>query len=206
MDSRMVKKLFISLVRPILEYGNCVRSPRFKLDMKKKKKNEQVQRRATKLVSELKHLPYEQRHLRLPSLYHRQKRGNMIQTFKIIKGIDRIDTSNCFEFSRSFTRGHKYKLQKKSCRLDVRKYFFSNRVVNDWNSLPNNVVDSETVNQFKDRLDGHWKKHMYENVQPFHSQRHKFAVLYNKDCVYRHLAFRPVATVSRYMFHESGHE
>ena len=81
------------------------------------------------------------------------------------KGIDKTDTSKFFEFPLSSTRGHKCKLQKKSCRLDVRKYIFSNRVVNNWNSLRNNVVDSETVNQFKDRLDGHWKN-LPENFNP----------------------------------------
>ena len=76
----------------------------------------------------------------------------MIQTFKIIKGFDRIPADKIFKFSSSVTRGHNFKLQKQSCRLDVRKYFFANRVVNDWNSLPPNVVNAETINQFKDRL------------------------------------------------------
>ena len=50
LDSVMIEKLFVSLVRPVLEYGNCVRSPRFK--KKDTVKIEQVQRRATKLISE----------------------------------------------------------------------------------------------------------------------------------------------------------
>jgi len=41
----------------------------------------------------------------------------------------------------SFTRGNKYKLIKDSFRLDIRKYSFSSRIVNIWNSLPNQVVD-----------------------------------------------------------------
>ena len=79
----------------------------------------------------------------------------MIQTFKIIKGFDRIPADKIFKFSNPVTRGHNFKLKKQSCRRDVRKCFFANRVVNDWNSLPSNVVNAEAVNQFKDRLDSH---------------------------------------------------
>ena len=161
LDIVMIKKLFVSLVRPVLEYGNCVRSPRFKTDITN---IEQVQRRATRLIPELRDKSYKDRlkQLKLPSLFHRQKRGDMIQTFKIIKGFDRIPADKIFKFSSSVTRGHNFKLQKQSCRLDVRKYFFANRVVNDWNSLPPNVVNAETINQFKDRLDSHWRHRMYD--------------------------------------------
>ena len=96
-------------------------------------KIEQVQRPVTKLIPELCDKSYQDRlkHLKLPSLYHRQKRGHMIQTFKIIKWFDKIPPEKLFKFSKSTTRGHNFKLQKQSC-LDVR---FANRVVNDWNNF-----------------------------------------------------------------------
>ena len=40
--------------------------------------------------------------------------------------------------------------------ISLRKYFFTNRIVNVWNSLPDTVVMSETVNQFKNKLDKFW--------------------------------------------------
>ena len=40
--------------------------------------------------------------------------------------------------------------------LDVRQYFFSNRVVSPWNSLPLEVKNSESVNQFKNLYDEHY--------------------------------------------------
>jgi len=43
------------------------------------------------------------------------------------------------------TRGHKYKLVKPQCSLDVRKYFFANRVVDSWNSLPSYIVSTPIV-------------------------------------------------------------
>ena len=86
----------------------------------------------------------------------------MIQTFKIIKGFDRIPADKMFSFSKSETGGHNFKLKKQSCRLDVRKYFFTNCVVNDWNSLPIKVVNADTINHFKDKLDSHWRHRMYD--------------------------------------------
>ena len=51
-----------------------------------------------------------------------------------------------------FHHGHHMKLQKKSSRTDIRKFFFSNRVVNSWNALPAEVVESSTVEAFKRKL------------------------------------------------------
>jgi len=39
------------------------------------------------------------------------------------------------------------------CRYDIRKYSFCYRVVNVWNSLPDYVVEADSVNSFKSRLD-----------------------------------------------------
>ena len=55
------------------------------------------------------------------------------------------------------TRGHNLRLHKFGARYDLRKYYFTNRVVNIWNSLPIYVISAETVNCFKGRLDNFWK-------------------------------------------------
>ena len=49
----------------------------------------------------------------------------------------------------SRTRGHKAALVKEQCRLDTRKYSFSQRVINEWNKLPNDCVNASSVNMFK---------------------------------------------------------
>ena len=78
----------------------------------------------------------------------------MIEAFKLLKGIANLDYSLFFKLSGySKVRGHTYKIVKNSFRLNVRKNFFSNRVLNAWNKLPQYVVDAETVNFFKARLD-----------------------------------------------------
>ena len=57
-----------------------------------------------------------------------------------------ICSSNFKEGSR--TRGHKTALVKEQCRLDMRKYSFSQRVINEWNKLPNDCVNVSSVNMF----------------------------------------------------------
>ena len=49
-------------------------------------------------------------------------------------------------------RGHTMKLTKYHCLIDATKYYFSNRVVNVWNSLPNHIVSAPSVSSFKRRL------------------------------------------------------
>ena len=59
--------------------------------------------------------------------------------------------------NRVDTRGNKYKLLNKSFHYDIRKYSFKARTINIWNSLPNKIVDAESVNTtFKTRLDRYW--------------------------------------------------
>jgi len=53
-------------------------------------------------------------------------------------------------------RGNKYELLNCTFCHDLRKYYFSARIINIWNSLPNCVVDVSTINQFKARLDNFW--------------------------------------------------
>ena len=58
LDKDMFLPLYKSLIRPTLEYGSCVWSPYLKKDIKR---IEDIQRRATRLVPSVSHLPYEQR-------------------------------------------------------------------------------------------------------------------------------------------------
>ena len=83
LDTNSLPLLYKSLVRPHLEYGNIIWGPHYKEDQKALEK---VQKRATKLIPSIQNLPYGER-LRqpnLPSLMHRKRRGDMIQTYKII--------------------------------------------------------------------------------------------------------------------------
>ena len=121
---------------------------------------EKVQERATKLVSGMKNLSYSQRlnNLNLYSLERRRLRGDLIEMYKIITGKEGISCQQFFEQARDCygLRGHSLKLFVNRSRLDCRKYFFSKRLVGEWNRLPQQVVDTPSVNAFKNRLDYFW--------------------------------------------------
>ena len=87
LDRDTLPKLFTTLVRLHLEYGNDVWGPFYKLDQKAV---EQVQKRATRMIPDLHGLPYAERvgRLRLPTLHYRRRIGDMIQVYKIVQGLE----------------------------------------------------------------------------------------------------------------------
>ena len=87
---------------------------------------EKVQRRATKLVPELKDLSYEDRlkELGLFKLSDRRKRGDAIFLFKVVHKLVDINVNQLFTLNHTTkTRGHSYKILQQSSNLDMRKYF-----------------------------------------------------------------------------------
>ena len=156
LDNTTLPLLFKTLVRPLLEYGNIVWGPFNRAD---KLLVERVQRRATKLVQEIRHLPYQDRLsiLKLPSLHYRRRRGDMIAVYQVLHG--NIDLKYDDFFDRTIardTRGHPWRLTKPQAVTRIRRNAFSVRVINDWNRLPPSVVGADSLNQFKSRLDSHW--------------------------------------------------
>ena len=155
--------LFKSLVRPILEYGNVVWNNCIKKYMNK---IENVQRKYTRYIKGLQNLTYEQRlkKIRLPSLEYRQIRGDLIQVFKITKNMyDPASTQSLFEYEKdNRLRGHMYKIHKQFTNKTKYINFFTNRIVTKWNSLPQTVVNANSINEFKNKIDLHFKDIMYK--------------------------------------------
>jgi hypothetical protein len=154
-SKRIITQLYKTLVRPKLEY--CVQAwrPHLQKDICA---IERVQHRATKMIKEIKALTYEERLAAtgLITLEERRNRGDLIEVFKIIKGFEKVDYNNFFKLTHSGrTRGHRYKLSKSRSRLDIRRNFFSQRIVNDWNKLPTIVVEADSINSFKNRYDSY---------------------------------------------------
>ena len=145
------------MVRSHLEYANCIWSPYTVHD---EKKLEKVQMRATKLLKEVKHLSYVERlkYLSLPTLQYRRFRGDMIMVYKLLSGIyDSNIACLLIKPTQFVTRGHHLRLFKRHCHYDLRKYYFGNRIISHWNSLPDYVINSDSIGIFENRLDLFWK-------------------------------------------------
>jgi len=151
LDIPLLEQLYTTMVRPHLEYSNTVWHPHFRKNIDLL---ESVQHRATRIM------PYEERLklMDLPTLSYRRLRGDAIETYKFVHDkysnwVTSLPVAD--NISTMATRGHTFKLKKRDCRTSVRQNFFSYRIVNFWNSLPDSVVSAPSVNCFKHRFDTH---------------------------------------------------
>jgi len=76
----------------------------------------------------------------------------MIETHKHMSGIYAVD-AEYIKPNKSFTRGHSSKLKKERSMKNIREQYYSNRILNSWNMLPNEVVSAPSLNAFLTRLD-----------------------------------------------------
>ena len=81
----------------------------------------------------------------------------MIQIFRIIKGIDDLETRDFFTMNSRETCGHKMKIMKQTSRLKLRKFSFTHKVLDDWNCKPSKVGEARDVEQFNAELDEAWE-------------------------------------------------
>ena len=95
------------------------------------------------MISELRDLSYEERlnECGLTTLQTKRLRGDQIKVSKILNGYENIDRNMFFSLEKcSRTRGHEVKLVKDQGRLDIWKYSFSQKTLNEWNTVSTDCV------------------------------------------------------------------
>ena len=108
-----------------------------------------------------KNVPYEKKlkELKLWSLEDRHIRADLIEVFKITHRLSSLSLDTFFVLDTdSRTSGHLWKLKKQRMNTDLRRHFFSERIINWWNKLNRETVCVSTVNNFRNRLQRLWMK------------------------------------------------
>jgi len=134
----MLKRAFLTYVRPLLEYNSVVWSLCYKQDIEA---IERVQRRFSKRLPGLKNLSYEERlkYLGWPTVELRRLRTDLIWCYKILFGLVHLNADHLFQLRSNQSRDYRFKLYKQFSSSNTRSSFFTQRVINVWNNIPMSV-------------------------------------------------------------------
>ena len=88
----------------------------------------------------------------MPTLQDRRVFTDLCEVYKYMHKLYKTPYETYFSHPQLQLRGHSLKLQKQYTRTKVRKHFFTNRIVDTWNALPEEVVTAKTLNSFKNKL------------------------------------------------------
>jgi ribonucleases P/MRP protein subunit RPP40 len=150
-DRNIFLRLYQQYVRPHLEFATPAWSPWLVTDINVLEK---VQERAVRMISGLKGENYAEKceELGLETLQERRKVQDMAQAYKLMHNVDKISRIPLFNHvpaGRTRLAADPLNLRAEQARTDIRKNFFSQRIVNDWNGIRTEVKNSKNVHQFK---------------------------------------------------------
>ena len=127
-----------------------------------KEKLEKVQRRAINMVANFRSRNYQDKlkEAGMLTLEQRRERGDLIHMFRIMTGKDDVHFSTWLKRSSDMENGANTRaasgylnVKQPGISNEIRRNFFSQRIVDKWNNLPDSIKKSETVNAFKNGLD-----------------------------------------------------
>ena len=157
-EPELMINIFKTYLLPILDFAVCAWSPWHRKDIDL---IESVQRRYTKLIKGFGHLQYEQRLkcLGMPTLEKRRTYLDLVQAFRLHRGYDSLDHSLFTMVQNAHSRNTRQAENLNwTCQVtkqDLRKNFFSQRVVHMWNDLPTNLKKMTSLSEFKTNLSQH---------------------------------------------------
>ena len=140
LNEEKIVTLYRAIIRPALEYASTAWSPQTKQNIEKLEK---VQARCLRLYKS---------DIQLESLKERRDRTDLIDTYKFLHGHYKTDSRKFFSSPHTNLRGHSKKLFKRRCRTHLTANFYSHRVVDPWNKLPESTATAPSVATFKQRL------------------------------------------------------
>ena len=149
--SEAIKMGYISMVRPMIEYACPAWNPH---QQYLSDKLERIQRNASRWILS-KDITYDERLSKLRWMYLKTRRNflSLIQLFKYNKGFCIVNLDDYVKFSSCRTRcTNRYKIWKPYARTNILKYSFWHRYIDEWNSLPKDIVEAVSVSNFKRRL------------------------------------------------------
>ena len=166
LDKRSFTILYNQKIRTHLEWGSVAYPPQTKAESSLL---ERAQNKATNMVNEFRGLNSDERRedLGLFSLTYRRLRGDMIEVYKLLKGVTKMDYRQFWEVRDSRTGPTLLKTQLgPTCPGHGRKQrlnFFSYRVIKPWNWLPKELKMAPSIDSFKNGLDRMMKTERWKN-------------------------------------------
>jgi hypothetical protein len=152
-DKKIFTALYTRYVRPHLEFSSAAWSPYYQKDIDILEK---VQKRAVSMVNGLNGLTYDEKlvALGLEPLLERRKFADLMLMFKVLNGYCTVNKelwASVIDRQNMVTRwaaGH-LQLRKPLARTEKRSNYYTVRICDMWNELPNVVRAAKTVRQFK---------------------------------------------------------
>ena len=159
---------------PILDYCAAAWSPWTQGD---KDLIESVQKRAVGMVTNFKGRTYEEKlaEANMTTLEERRRRGDLIQAYRVLRGVDDVDPGIWFNAAQERdgatatrqTRGFmNVERGEGKINTEIRKNFWSQRVIDPWNNLPDTVKQANSLDMFKNGIDNLTQRRLLANVRP----------------------------------------